>query len=70
MARPFSLFFFSFHPRRLCKAFSEKIIPDPGINGVLGRYGPQKPPKAASALGLSASWENGNERSRRWRKPA
>src|SRR5580704_11173456 len=26
--------------------------------------------KAASVLGLSASWENGNERSRRWRKPA
>jgi hypothetical protein len=37
MARPFSLFFFSFHPRRLCKAFSEEIIPDPGINDVLGR---------------------------------
>src|SRR6202030_1795766 len=72
MARPFSLFFFGFHPRRLGKAFSEEIIPDPGINGTLGRYGPQKPPKAASALGLSASWENGNERFRqqRWRKPA
>src|ERR1700692_402527 len=72
MARPFSLFFFSFYPRRPSQGFSEEIIPDPGITGVLGRYGPQKPPKAASALGLSASWENGNERFRRqrWRKPA
>jgi hypothetical protein len=70
MARPLSLFFFVFHPRRLGKAFSEEIVPHPGINGVLSRYGPQKPPKAASALGLSASWENGNERSRRRRKPA
>jgi hypothetical protein len=72
MARPFALFFFSFHPRRRCKAFSEEIFPDSGINGMLGRYCPQKPPKATSALGLSASWENGNERFRqqRWRKPA
>jgi hypothetical protein len=71
MARPFSLFFFQFSPSPP-QAFSEKIVPDSGINGVLGRYGPQKPPKATSALGLSASWENGNERFRqqRWRKPA
>ena len=27
MARPFSLFFFSFHPRRRCKTVSEEIIP-------------------------------------------
>jgi hypothetical protein len=64
MARPFSLFFFSFHPRRRRQASFEEIFPDPGINGAPGQSDPQKPPKAASALGLSASRENGNERIR------
>jgi hypothetical protein len=45
------LFFFGFLPRYRRKAFSEEIFPEPGINGVLGRYGPAEAAKSRLGFG-------------------